>query len=44
MKMRPGQFLRLDMTGALAYILSYGAVGFLFRDIFRALAGGLQAF
>ena len=44
MKMRAAQFLRLDLTGALAYILSYGVIGFLFRDIFRAMAGGLQAF
>jgi len=32
MKMRFGQFLRLDSLGALAYILAYGAIGFIFRD------------
>jgi len=44
MNMRAGQFLRLDVAGVLVYVLSYGAVGFVFRDIFQALVGGLNAF
>ncbi len=44
MKMRAGQFLRLDVAGVLIYVFSYGAAGFIFRDIFHALVGGLNAF
>src|ERR1700733_290392 len=44
MNMRPWQFLRFDLGGALLYTLSYGALGYLFRDVFRLIAGGLQAF
>jgi membrane protein DedA with SNARE-associated domain len=44
MKMRPGQFLRFDIAGALFYIVAYGALGYVFRDVFRMIAGGLQAF
>ena len=44
MNMRPVQFLRFDLCGALCYTLAYGSLGYLFRDIFRVIAGGLQAF
>lgn len=44
MNMRAGQFLRFDLGGALLYTLSYGALGYLFRDVFRLIAGGMQAF
>lgn len=44
MNMRPGQFLRFDVAGALFYTLAYGGLGFLFRDVFRMIAGGVQAF
>lgn len=44
MNMRAGQFLRFDLGGVLLYALSYGALGYLFRDVFRLIAGGLQAF
>jgi|SRR5581483_1769555 len=44
MNMRAGQFLRFDLGGVLLYTLSYGALGYLFRDVFRLIAGGLQAF
>lgn len=44
MHMRAGQFLRFDVAGALIYALAYGALGYVFRDVFRMMAGGLQAF
>ncbi len=44
MNMRPLQFLRFDVGGALFYTLAYGALGYLFRDVFRMIAGGMQAF
>jgi len=44
MNMRAAQFLRLDLVGVLVYVLTYGTIGFLFRDMFRALIGGLQTF
>ena len=44
MNMRPGQFLRFDLGGALSYTLAYGVLGYAFRDVFRIIAGGLQAF
>jgi len=44
MNMRVRQFLRLDLAGVLVYVLCYGAIGFLFRNVFQALVGGLQAF
>jgi membrane protein DedA with SNARE-associated domain len=44
MNMRPGQFLRFDIAGALLYTAAYGVLGYLFRDVFRLIAGGLQAF
>lgn len=44
MNMRPLQFLRFDLGGALCYTLAYGSLGYVFRDVFRIIAGGLQAF
>jgi membrane protein DedA with SNARE-associated domain len=43
MKMRPLQFLRFDLAGALLYILAYGGLGFLFRDFLAAITRGFQA-
>jgi membrane protein DedA with SNARE-associated domain len=43
MKMRPLQFLRLDLAGAALYALAYVAVGFLFRDFLVSIAHGFQA-
>lgn len=44
MNMRASQFLRFDFGGVLLYSLAYGVLGYLFRDVFRLIAGGLQAF
>ncbi len=44
MHMRASQFLRFDFGGVLLYTVAYGALGYLFRDVFRIIAGGLQAF
>lgn len=44
MHMRASQFLRFDFGGVLIYAVAYGALGYLFRDVFRLIAGGLQAF
>jgi membrane protein DedA with SNARE-associated domain len=44
MHMRTSQFLRFDLGGVLLYALAYGSLGYLFRDVFRLLVGGLQAF
>jgi membrane protein DedA with SNARE-associated domain len=44
MHMRASQFLRFDLGGVLLYSLAYGGLGYLFRDVFRLIAGGLQAF
>lgn len=44
MHMRVSQFLRFDVVGVLLYATAYGALGYLFRDVFRMIAGGLQAF
>jgi len=43
MKMRPAQFLQLDMAGAALYALAYGAVGFVFSDFLKALTHGLRS-
>jgi len=43
MKMRPHQFLRLDLAGALLYALAYGGLGFLSRDFLAAMTRGFQA-
>jgi membrane protein DedA with SNARE-associated domain len=44
MNMRASQFFRFDLGGVLAYTLAYGGLGYLFRDVFRMIAGGMQAF
>jgi membrane protein DedA with SNARE-associated domain len=44
MHMRASQFLRFDLGGVMLYGLAYGGLGYLFRDVFRLIAGGLQAF
>ena len=43
MKMRPHQFLRLDLAGATLYASAYGALGFLFRDFLVSITRGFQA-
>jgi membrane protein DedA with SNARE-associated domain len=42
MKMRFGQFLRLDMTGALIYAGTYLMVGYLSRDFLAATLSGFH--
>ena len=42
MKMRPGQFLRLDFVGVSLYVLAYGSLGFLFRDFLATITRGFQ--
>lgn len=42
MKMKPMQFLQLDIIGACAYILAYGGVGYLFRGFVGQVTHGLQ--
>jgi membrane protein DedA with SNARE-associated domain len=42
MRMPARQFLRFDFTGASLYILTYGGLGFLFRDFLAALTRGIQ--
>lgn len=42
MKMRPQQFLRFDIAGAALYILSYGGLGYLFRDFLKSITRGFQ--
>jgi membrane protein DedA with SNARE-associated domain len=41
MKMRPMQFLQLDLLGAALYVLVYGALGYLFRDFLADITHGL---
>jgi len=43
MKMPFLQFLRLDFLGGSIYALSYGAVGFIFRDFVAKIVGGFRA-
>jgi len=43
MKMRPLQFLRLDLGGAVLYVLAYGGLGFLFRNFLAAITRGFQS-
>lgn len=43
MKMRFGQFVRLDSAGASVYALAYLAVGFLSRDFLAAILRGFHA-
>ena len=43
MKMRFGQFLRLDFVGALLYVVTYLLVGFLSRDFLAATLNSFHA-
>ena len=43
MKMRPQQFLRLDLAGAALYAGAYFFLGYLFRDFLAAIMRGFQA-
>jgi hypothetical protein len=43
MKMRFGQFLRLDFLGALLYTVTYLSVGYLSRDFLAAILNGFHA-
>jgi membrane protein DedA with SNARE-associated domain len=43
MKMPFWQFLGLDFLGACAYALTYGLIGFLFRNFIATIAHGFQA-
>jgi membrane protein DedA with SNARE-associated domain/rhodanese-related sulfurtransferase len=43
MKMRFSQFLGLDFLDASAYVLAYGAVGFVFRDLMAKIVSGFRA-
>jgi membrane protein DedA with SNARE-associated domain/rhodanese-related sulfurtransferase len=43
MKMPFSQFLGLDFLGASLYALSYGAVGFIFRDFAAKIVSGFRA-
>jgi membrane protein DedA with SNARE-associated domain len=40
MKMRPLQFLRFDLAGALLYAMAYLTLGFLFRDVLKTILRG----
>jgi len=42
MKMRPGQFLRLDLAGAALYVTAYGGLGFVSRDFLAAVTRSFQ--
>lgn len=42
MKMRPLQFLQLDLAGASLYAFTYFAVGYLFRDFLVSITRGMQ--
>ncbi len=42
MKMRPQQFLQLDLAGACLYVLAYGGLGFVFSDLMRSITHSLQ--
>jgi membrane protein DedA with SNARE-associated domain/rhodanese-related sulfurtransferase len=43
MKMPFFQFLGLDLLGASVYALSYGAIGFIFRDFVAKIVSGFRA-
>jgi hypothetical protein len=42
MKMRLGQFMRLDLAGALIYAATYIVLGYLFRDFVVKITRGIQ--
>jgi membrane protein DedA with SNARE-associated domain len=43
MKMRPHQFLWLDLAGSSLYVLVYGGLGFAFSDFLRAITRGFRS-
>jgi len=43
MKMRPLQFLRLDLLGAALYVTAYTMLGFVFRNFLASITRGFQA-
>jgi hypothetical protein len=43
MRMRTGQFLRLDLAGAALYTVAYFLLGYLFRDFLAAIMHGFEA-
>lgn len=43
MKMRPGQFLRLDFVASSLYVLVYGGLGFAFSDFLRAITRSFRS-
>jgi membrane protein DedA with SNARE-associated domain len=44
MKMRPAQFLALDLAGCLLYIFAYAGVGFVFSGVVEMLANTFHRF
>jgi hypothetical protein len=42
MKMKLGQFIRLDVAGAFLYAATYTVVGYLFRDFVVKITRGIQ--
>lgn len=42
MKMKLPQFLQLDLLGASLYILAYGSLGYLFRDLVERVSHGVE--
>ena len=43
MRMRYGQFISVDLAGAVLYTLAFGGLGYLFRDFLAVMARGLGA-
>jgi membrane protein DedA with SNARE-associated domain len=43
MKMRPEQFVQLDLAGASLYVLVYTSVGFVFSDFLRTITHSLRS-
>jgi len=43
MKMKPRQFLRLDLAGAALYVLAYGGLGYIFSDFLKAITHGVRS-
>lgn len=43
MKMPYDHFVLLDLAGALLYIMAYGTLGFVFRDLLAAVVTGIQS-
>jgi len=43
MKMRFRQFIELDVVGAGLYVLAYGTLGYLFRDLVAKITRGVQS-